>query len=198
MTNSDTCQEEFFVTPRFLSTLRPMAEPLSVALERLLKETGLSQKAVSVRSGLSLEAVNRIVRGRTPDPQWGTMVALLRDGFGVSLDDFADGRPASPVTPYDANPEYRKLIDALETWPTYDRKRLLALIDWLMDRRQRTGTQPGEQTAADSTLDEAASARSTVPPNVQTVIHRPSVYGSPTGSKSSEAATPKTKTNVRS
>jgi hypothetical protein len=63
------------------------------------------------------------------------MVALLRDGLNVSLDDFAGGGAASPLTAYDSNDRYKALIAALEQLPRRDRDTALTLFEWAVASR---------------------------------------------------------------
>lgn len=58
---------------------------VSDKLKRLLAETGATQSVIAERAGLYPEMVSRIINGKTPDPQWSTMVSLVRRGYGVSL-----------------------------------------------------------------------------------------------------------------
>lgn len=67
------------------------------------------------------------------------MVRLLRDGLGISLDDFAGGRASGKLTLYDTNPRYRSLIAEIESLPRRDRERLLEFIGWIISGRREEG-----------------------------------------------------------
>jgi hypothetical protein len=61
------------------------------------------------------------------------MVALLRDGLRVSLDEFEAGTAKKPnVSPYDRDGDYRTLIALLETLRPGKRKKAVAVLTWLV------------------------------------------------------------------
>lgn len=100
------------------------------------------QKVIVARSGLGSDQVSKILSGETKDPRWSTMVQLVRDGLGASLDVFAGGGAARPLTPYDANPRYRALVDGLEALAKRDREMVLEFLEWaLANHSSRSGAR---------------------------------------------------------
>lgn len=82
------------------------------------------------------------------------MVKLLRDGFGVSLDEFEGGVAKATLTPYDTTPIYREMIDALHGMERDDRSEIIRHALWCASR------------VGASVLDERKS--DTVPTHIHT------------------------------
>lgn len=114
-----------------MSRYAPAMSPrgLSRALESAAK--GTAQKVIAARSGLGSDQISKIFSGETEDPRWSTMIRLLRDGLGVSLDAFIGGKAETQLSPYDTNDDYRRLIDALARMDQRDRKRVIDFVEWI-------------------------------------------------------------------
>lgn len=69
---------------------------LSENLRRRLKLSGISQKGLAVKAGLNETAVRDIIQGRSRDPQYNTLRAIVRV-LGCSVEDLYQdtGLPAS-------------------------------------------------------------------------------------------------------
>jgi transcriptional regulator with XRE-family HTH domain len=110
--------------------------------DRLREIAGATpQKVVVVKSGLGSDQVSKIWSGETRDPRWSTMVQLLRNGLGVSLDEFVGGRAVSSLSAYDADERYAQLIAKLHALPKREREKAIELISWVLERRQQHETQ---------------------------------------------------------
>ncbi len=60
---------------------------------RAMKEAGLSQKELALKSGLTIETVNRVLRGKTPLTP--NTLQKLSDGLGLSVADIEETRVTS-------------------------------------------------------------------------------------------------------
>jgi transcriptional regulator with XRE-family HTH domain len=98
----------------------------------ILQRIGMQQKELAFRADIPQSSLNRILTGATDDPQLATAFKIAA-ALGVSLDELAgDGvLPQSPMTPYDAHPEYRAIVDSLEEMDDADRRRVMEFIGWL-------------------------------------------------------------------
>jgi transcriptional regulator with XRE-family HTH domain len=120
----------------------------------------VQQKVIVARSGIGSDQVSKILSGETKDPRWSTMVALLRDGLGVSLDAFVGGQAATPITLYDSNVRYRQIVDALERLPKRERETVLGFFEWALvrDRLPDAVSAPKTDQRVDSDANQAGSA----------------------------------------
>lgn len=118
----------------------------SERLRQLIEDSGVQQKVVARRANIEPTALSSIVTGRTKEPGFWTLVAIIRDGLKMSVDDFV-GRPevTSSLTPYEGNQSYRELIDWLESLPRRDRD---TVLDFLYLFRRSRGQRPVVRTQA--------------------------------------------------
>jgi transcriptional regulator with XRE-family HTH domain len=107
-------------------------------LRQLIDDSGVQQKVVAARAKVEPHALSAIVTGRTKEPGFWTLATIVRDGLGMSIDDFV-GRPevTSPLTPYDGNQSYREIVDWLEALPRRDRDTVLDFFFLMMRSRGR-------------------------------------------------------------
>jgi transcriptional regulator with XRE-family HTH domain len=113
---------------------------VAARLRQLIDSSGVQQKVVAARAGMEPSALSAIVTGRTKEPYFKTMIALIRDGLRMSIDDFV-GRPEvkSALTPYDGNQSYRELVDWLESLPRRERDKVLDFFFVVIDQSRGRG-----------------------------------------------------------
>lgn len=129
---------------------------LAENLQRILEDSGLSQKWLANETGMHPGDVSRYVSGRTPDPGWSAVVRLAR-ALKVSLDQLAGEEPKSTLTAYDKSDAYQELVALLERIPRRDRTRALEALTWLLEPRSKPSSSsrhvavaPPESASPDS------------------------------------------------
>jgi transcriptional regulator with XRE-family HTH domain len=86
-----------------------MTEPVpnvGRSVRALREERGLSQMALAVAAGLSLNAVARLEQGGIPDPRLSTVVAIAR-ALGVTLDQLVKVPPGTELPAEESKPKRR-------------------------------------------------------------------------------------------
>lgn len=122
-------------------------------LRRLREERGLTQAALARRAGIDRSHVLRIEDGTFKHPRPQNLEKLAR-ALNVEVDELTGRSVIRQITPYDSNPKYRELIDALEEADEDDRAEILRHTIWAAHRANRkqsaapTGDFGGEQSAA--------------------------------------------------
>ncbi len=118
-----------------MSTVANETERFDVAerLRQLIDDSGVQQKVIASRAKVEPHALSAIVTGRTKEPGFWTLAAIVRDGLRMSIDDFV-GRPevTSSLTPYDGNQSYRDIVDWLDSLPRRDRDTVLDFFFLMM------------------------------------------------------------------
>ena len=98
----------------------------------ILAERGIQQKALSAETEIPYSTLSNVLKGITQDPGVYDAAKIARF-LKIPLADLleSDSIPASPLTPYDTNPDYQRVIGALEELTPKDRRKALEFISWV-------------------------------------------------------------------
>ncbi len=124
-------------------------------LRRLREARGLSQAELARRASIDRSHVLRIEDGTYKHPRPQNLEKLAR-ALNCDVDEITGRTVIRHATPYDSNPEYRKMIDALELADDDDRAEIVRHTIWSARRAHRKAT-PEAPTASGEFGETAAS-----------------------------------------
>jgi transcriptional regulator with XRE-family HTH domain len=140
-----------------------LGKTLGENVRRLREARGLSQADLARLVGKDQAYMSRFESGRYDHPHRDLLIAIA-DALHVSLAEVEGEAPPRVLTPYEANPAFRRFIDRLEAMPERERAGAMAVIDQILD------------FALQNLLQKDASQELTAPAKTET---RPSTYKGP-------------------
>lgn len=157
-----SCQEISFRNQEAGLQVGPVGrrETFAEKVSAVLRKTGLQQKDLAFRSGVPQSTLNAILRGQIKEPSLSAAVRIAQ-ALGVPLETLTEGGavPQSTLTPYDTQPEFRRVVDALVPLDERDRARVIEFISWLGDALPKNLDDGGRESVSSGTPTKSGSAQ---------------------------------------
>jgi len=112
--------------------------PIGDNIRRLRELRGMSQAELARRATMDQAHLSRIEDGTYASPRHANLEKIAR-ALNCEIAELTGREALRQVTPYESNPEYREMIDALEKATAEDRREIVRHTLWAARRAGRSG-----------------------------------------------------------